>query len=486
MDRIRENFRIIALLICFAFSARAISAPAIINYQAKLTDTNGVPITSSVNLTFTFWDAVSGGNQLGNGFSDLDSVLPNSTGVVSTQVGDDPGVGIPSSVFASDSVWLNVNVNGNDLTPRERIASVGYAVNALPLYGQAHVISEVTPNASTNGLNLLAVYARAKSLTPNGQPLSADNRAVVLVSPGNYDLTSGPLTLDTEFVDVAGLSPVPGNQFLFGNPDATTGTGILRQTANDVHIENLRVRYTRASGEIVSYDNAAATAYYPDSGSTNTVVRNCRFEADDTNGFSMRLGIFYAGTYENCTAGALGFGSGGGTASGTFTNCTGGIYAFGSFGGTASGKFTNCAAGHDSFGSSSGTASGTFTNCTAGDWGFGSDGGSLASGTFTNCTAGSYSFGSYFGTATGKFVNCTAGTQSFGSYHAVAGGLFVGCTGGTLCFGVGPSPDASGGRFYHCNGGSGSFTETGSPAPLQLFCTVDNGSGTQIQYPGNN
>jgi len=45
-----------------------------------------------------------------------------------------------------------------------------------------------------------------------------------------------------------------------------------------------------------------------------------------------------------------------------------------------------------------------------------------------------------------------------------------------FCVGGGQMPN---GKFNHCNGGEGSFTELGSP--IQLFCT-QNGA----QYSGNN
>src|ERR1043166_4804649 len=179
-------------------------APGIINYQARLTDSVGVPLSTPVNLTFTFWDAESTGNQIGSGFSDTDLVTPNN-GICSTDVGDDPGNPVPASVLASDSVFLNVNVDGQNIVPRARISSTAYALDAFSIFGSAYMVVEVTGDAVTNGSNLIAAYDRAKVLMPHGQALSNANRAVVLIPPGRYDMTTGQLTLDTEFVDVVGL-----------------------------------------------------------------------------------------------------------------------------------------------------------------------------------------------------------------------------------------------------------------------------------------
>lgn len=118
---------VIALLSFPAF--RAFGIPAVISYQGCLKDSDGNPITTAVDVTFTFWDAPSIGNQIGS-FSDTDSVTPSAEGLFTTLIGDDPGTAIPPTVFSSDSVWLNVNVGGTNLRPRTRMVSTGYAFQA--------------------------------------------------------------------------------------------------------------------------------------------------------------------------------------------------------------------------------------------------------------------------------------------------------------------------------------------------------------------
>jgi len=118
--------------ICFTLilSFHSFAAPGLMNYQGRLTDKTAKPITTSVDVTFTFYDAETGGSQLGSGFSDTDTVTPSAAGVYSTMIGDDPGNLVPASVFTGDSVWLNVNVGGEDLAPRKRITSVGFAIQS--------------------------------------------------------------------------------------------------------------------------------------------------------------------------------------------------------------------------------------------------------------------------------------------------------------------------------------------------------------------
>ena len=220
--------------------------------------------------------------------------------------------------------------------------------------GSAYIVVEVSEytDAATNGENLRIAYGTAADVTftPNGENKSATNRAVVFVPPGQYDLGSQELVLNTNFVDIIGMSTARDNQHIFGETGGS-GTGVITQTASDVRLENLRVTSTR-SGSAVSGNSTDPAAYYPNGSSfANTVIRNCGFYIEDDAAWTMRVKTEYDGTYENCVAGE---------------------YAFGGLsGGVASGVFTKCEAGDGSFGGSEGTASGVFRDCIGGDGAFG-------------------------------------------------------------------------------------------------------------------
>ena len=241
-----------------------------------------------------------------------------------------------------------------------------------------------------------------------------------------------PLTLDTEFVDIIGLTTDRSLQHIYGTP-ASTNSGVIIQAADDVHISNLTVEILTAYGTPQG-DNTDSAAYFPSTNLSNTIVDNVYFKGDEEGAntilWSMRIGVLeYSGTFNNCTGGDVAFGGAGGTASGTFTNCTGGDVAFGG-GGTASGTFTNCTGGEAAFGGDRGTASGTFNYCTGGEAAFG--GGGTASGTFTNCTGGDYSFGGDGGVLSGKLYYCRL---TVGSFQTLAeGGKLRACVDGSDTF----------------------------------------------------
>jgi len=327
------------------------------------------------------------------------SMLYGLTGNIQYQLGNKANT---SDVYTQTDVDTSQAIQDADIAGK------------LPKTGPAYVIVDVTNDAVQNGANLLSAYAQAAALTPHGQALSPTNRAVVLVPPGNYDLSAAQLVLDTDYVDLVGLSTAREDQYLFATSDATS-RGTVRQTASNVRMENLYLYYTKPSC-CLTYTSTSSAAYFPDSDLSGTVLRNCTFGNNDY-AWSMRTGITYSGVYEDCTGGYYAFGGNYGTAGGTFINCTGGIYAFGG-NGTASGNFINCTGLNYAFGSYYGTASGNFINCTGGNYAFGGEYGT-ASGNFSNCTGGNYAFGGYYSTASGTFRNCTGGSDAFGGNYSI-------------------------------------------------------------------
>ncbi len=281
-----------------------------------------------------------------------------------------------------------------------------------------YIIVQTTSVATTNGTALQTAYTAAKALTPNGNSLSATNRAAVFVPPGTYDLgTAGDLVMDTQFVDLIGLSGVREDATITSNQTAVSH-GTVRLTANDVQITNVTLQITGTS--TVQDNNTDPAAFFPTSAQALNKLVNVRMSVVSGNHFAMRIGtVTYSGTYIKCLA----EGSAGSFAGSAAANA----------GGTASGYFQDCS--------------------TAGDISFGGLG--VASGTFVNCTAtGSYCFGS-IGQASGKFFNCIGSSQAFGGQGGTAGGTFFGCSGGALGGGGAFSGTVMG---YSSNAGTGPIT----------------------------
>jgi len=339
----------------------------------------------------------------------------------------------------------------------------------LDRVGSAYIMVEQGETALESGANLIAAVAEAATLDPNGEARAADNRATVIVPPGVYDLADMPLVLDTDFVDLVGLSSNPENQHIFGT-GAGPGTGVLMQSANDVRIENLYVNCTLDSGG-GPLGSTRVAAYFPESDRPLTRIRNCVFLGIPVGSAGMRMAIEYSGTYIDVVSDSYSFGGyNGGVASGLFIRCRGLGFSFGGAStdapgggiGIASGHFIDCEGGGLSFGAN-GLASGRFENCTDSS-GFGSGADGEASGVFINCSGGFGGFGGNGGEASGYFEGCTGRSNSFGGNGGTASGIFVDCVAGGAGFsGVssfGGGGGVASGEFRNCR----TVTSFGTPA----------------------
>ena len=125
-------YPLIALIILGAGFNQSISladfraVPVILNYQGYLTDTLGNPINNgSLAMIFKIYDAATGGNELWSESRTVDV----DQGIFQVVLGSSNP--IPDSVFTGGTDrWLELIVDGNILSPRTRITSVGYAYTA--------------------------------------------------------------------------------------------------------------------------------------------------------------------------------------------------------------------------------------------------------------------------------------------------------------------------------------------------------------------
>ncbi len=100
--------------------------PRMLNYQGYLTDTLGIPINDTVSMRFQIYDAENGGDDK---WTEIQNNIPIKGGVFHVLLGSE--IPIPDSVFtAGTDRWLELFVEGQLLSPRTRITSVGYAYNA--------------------------------------------------------------------------------------------------------------------------------------------------------------------------------------------------------------------------------------------------------------------------------------------------------------------------------------------------------------------
>lgn len=282
-------------------------------------------------------------------------------------------------------------------------------------YNNAYILVPTSNDPVLNGVALLAAYDAAKALTPNGLALSSTNRAVVLLPPGRYDLVDDGLILDTNFVDVIGLSTSRRDAYITSACADGDGFGTITHyaVAPDVVLANFTVNNT--GGTRTDGDGNDTAAYFVDDNAIQVrLIKNVEFLDNNGASWAMRQAREYAGTYENCVAADYSFGAHGGSFTGTAVDCRVGIRSFGN-GGSFDGIATRCTGGNYCF-AAEGTVGFTamLDSCVAGTNSFAGGAGSEFRGTAVDCRAGDSSFGYAVVNGNAQFYRCTAGTNSFG------------------------------------------------------------------------
>ncbi|PIQ89934.1 MAG: hypothetical protein COV72_00475 [Candidatus Omnitrophica bacterium CG11_big_fil_rev_8_21_14_0_20_42_13] len=123
MKRVFLILATVAVLFFMVTSAYT-AVPRLIRFQGKVTDTQGAPLNGSYNITFRVYDAASGGALL---WSETQSAIPVNNGVFTVLLGNVN----PLNLAFDIPYWLSMEVNNDgEMSPRQQIASVGYAIRA--------------------------------------------------------------------------------------------------------------------------------------------------------------------------------------------------------------------------------------------------------------------------------------------------------------------------------------------------------------------
>ncbi len=105
----------------------ATNVPELIGYQGRLTDANGNPLTGTYSMQFCLYDTDVGGTPV-DGWCE-DQTVSVTDGVFSVLLGS--VTPMPETVFDGTERYLGVKVESDaEMTPRRRVASVGYAYRA--------------------------------------------------------------------------------------------------------------------------------------------------------------------------------------------------------------------------------------------------------------------------------------------------------------------------------------------------------------------
>jgi len=120
-------------------------APEMFRYQGRLASGTNL-VNATLPMSFKLYDALSDGVLL---YEDSSSVSVVD-GLYSTTIGDNTVFGSLTNAMTNAAVYLELTVNGETLSPRERLVSVPYALNApapAPIAGDPAAVSNEVINA---------------------------------------------------------------------------------------------------------------------------------------------------------------------------------------------------------------------------------------------------------------------------------------------------------------------------------------------------
>ncbi|MCP4110436.1 MAG: hypothetical protein GY749_33770 [Desulfobacteraceae bacterium] len=169
-------FMSLAIFIGQAFATDTVSVPPLVNYQGKLTDADGKALTGTADqLSFEIYDAPEGGTKIWG--PQVFTNVPLINGYFNVILGttDTAGNSI-ADAFDSNSRYLGIIYNGNEILPRQQILSTPYAIQAqqaitfhasdyITAMGGIHIGGTTDP-----GTDNLVVDGKINTINTNGLP----------------------------------------------------------------------------------------------------------------------------------------------------------------------------------------------------------------------------------------------------------------------------------------------------------------------------
>lgn len=235
-------------------------------YQGKLTDGTGLPTESAVDMTFTLYTASTAGSVV---WSKTILGVDPEHGIFSVEL--DISTGTPTSVDwdAYPELWLQVNVDGTDLSPRERLTSAFHAFNIADGIVTASKLADGTAPGQVyqfdgSDWNLVD----GSSIGSNSLQEAYDGGSTIeaTVAGGNVAISNNATEAVTPLVV---MSDVGTNEAAyFGNTDGgnaiKTGggtnsgniwmeTGNIQMDAGNVTLADGKISATDATGDPIIY-----------------------------------------------------------------------------------------------------------------------------------------------------------------------------------------------------------------------------------------
>jgi len=119
--------RVLAVAVCSLAVAGVAQAqvPASVNFNARLTDSSGVPVSGNHQVQLALFSVATGGS---SSWSETTTPTFSTTGTVSVEMG--AVTPLSATILDGSKKYLEITIDGTTLTPRVAIVSVPYAIRA--------------------------------------------------------------------------------------------------------------------------------------------------------------------------------------------------------------------------------------------------------------------------------------------------------------------------------------------------------------------
>ena len=161
--------RVILIIFCLAGAIVIAEVPQLINYQGRLTNSDGSPVVdNNYQIAFAIYDQPTGGTVL---WSSSPQAVAVENGLFTYQLGS--ATPLPDTLFGSDTLrWLGIEVEGEQIIPRTKLTSVAYAYHALRADTAAYVLSGSGSSGWVNNNSVVSLVSSGDSVgvgTPSPQ-----------------------------------------------------------------------------------------------------------------------------------------------------------------------------------------------------------------------------------------------------------------------------------------------------------------------------
>ncbi|MBN2542096.1 tail fiber domain-containing protein [bacterium] len=157
-----------SFLCCLLFTSYCLLSSAVpqqMAYQGKVTDTDGISITDTLDIAFSIWNSDVGGDSL---WSETQLAVPIIKGLFDVQLGSVN----PIALSFDATYWLQIIIDGDRLLPRTQLSTSPYAYRAV--YADSIKGTGIIQGSGTD--NYLAKWSGSDSLESSMVYQTATNK----------------------------------------------------------------------------------------------------------------------------------------------------------------------------------------------------------------------------------------------------------------------------------------------------------------------